>query len=138
MKYFPVYGKRNKNINRSSYRRCSVKKGVLRNFANSQENTCARVSFLIKLQALVIKYKKISSVFPLCGIKRHWWNIFHFLEMETNIYVCIYVYIHIFLYVYTYIYIYICDSQIVHHNPCFNLFILHIYRYIWLFIVYII
>ena len=28
------------------------KKGVLRNFVNSQENTCARVSFLIKLQAL--------------------------------------------------------------------------------------
>ena len=26
-----------------------VKKGVLRNFANSEENTCARVSFLIKL-----------------------------------------------------------------------------------------
>ena len=24
-----------------------------------------------------------------------------------------------------YIYIYIYDSQIVHHNPCFNLFILH-------------
>ena len=31
--------------------RCSVKKGVLRNFQNSQENACARVSFLIKLQA---------------------------------------------------------------------------------------
>ena len=27
------------------------KKGALRNFANSQENTCARVSFLIQLQA---------------------------------------------------------------------------------------
>ena len=26
---------------------------------------------------------------------------------------------------YIYIYIYICDSQTVHHNPCFNLFILH-------------
>ena len=31
--------------------RCSVKKGALRDFANSQENNCARVSFLIKLQA---------------------------------------------------------------------------------------
>ena len=30
---------------KSSHRRCSVRKGVLR---NSQENTCARVSFLIK------------------------------------------------------------------------------------------
>ena len=26
-------------------------RGVLKNFANSQENTCARVSFLLKLQA---------------------------------------------------------------------------------------
>ena len=31
-----------------------------------------------------------------------------------------------FIYViYTYIYIYIYNNQIVHHNPCFNLFILH-------------
>ena len=29
------------------------------------------------------------------------------------------------MYVYIYIYIYICDSQTVHYNPCFNLFILH-------------
>ena len=28
-------------------------------------------------------------------------------------------------YIYIYIYIYIYDSQIVYHNPCFNLFILH-------------
>ena len=61
-----------KKVLRSSHRRCFVKKGVYRNFAkftgkhlcqrlffnkvaglsqNSQENTCARVSFLIKLQA---------------------------------------------------------------------------------------
>ena len=36
---------------RSSHLGCSVRKGVLRNFANSQENNCVRVSFLIKLQA---------------------------------------------------------------------------------------
>ena len=29
------------------------------------------------------------------------------------------------MYIYIYIYIYIYDNQIVHHNPCFNLFILH-------------
>ena len=29
------------------------------------------------------------------------------------------------VYIYVCIYIYIYDSQIVHHNPCFNLFILH-------------
>ena len=28
-------------------------------------------------------------------------------------------------FIYIYIYIYIYDSQIVHHNPCFNLFILY-------------
>ena len=31
--------------------RCSVKKMLLKISQNSQENTCARVSFLIKLQA---------------------------------------------------------------------------------------
>ena len=36
---------------RSSHWRCSVGKGVLRNFAKLQGNTCARVSFSIKLQA---------------------------------------------------------------------------------------
>ena len=34
-------------------------------------------------------------------------------------------YINIFTYIYIYIYIYVYDSQIVHHNTCFNLFILH-------------
>ena len=32
--------------------RCSVKKMFLENSQNSEENTCARVSFLIKLQDL--------------------------------------------------------------------------------------
>ena len=36
---------------RSSHWRCSVGKGVLRNFSKLQGNTCARVSFSIKLQA---------------------------------------------------------------------------------------
>ena len=34
---------------RSSHQRCSVKKGVLKISQNSQENTCVRGSFLIKL-----------------------------------------------------------------------------------------
>ena len=37
---------------RSSHQRCSIKKGVFRNFTKFTGNTCARVSFLIKLQAL--------------------------------------------------------------------------------------
>ena len=35
---------------RSSYRRCSVKKAFFKILQNSQVNTCARVSFLIKSQ----------------------------------------------------------------------------------------
>ena len=42
---------RKKSIFRSSHLRCSVRKTVLWNFPKSQENICARVSFLIKLQA---------------------------------------------------------------------------------------
>ena len=38
--------------------RCSVKKCFLEISQNSQENTCARVSFLIKLQALACKFMK--------------------------------------------------------------------------------
>ena len=37
---------------RNSHRRCSVSKGVLRNFTKFTGNTCTRVSFLIKLHAL--------------------------------------------------------------------------------------
>ena len=36
--------------NRSCHRSCSVRKGALKHFVNLQENTCARASFLIKLQ----------------------------------------------------------------------------------------
>ena len=38
-------------ISKSSHRRCSMIKGSLEISQNSQENTCARVPFLIKLQA---------------------------------------------------------------------------------------
>ena len=40
-----------KSLNRSSHHRCSVKKVFLEIWRNSQENTCARVSFWITLQA---------------------------------------------------------------------------------------
>ena len=43
---------------RSSHRRCSVKKVFLKGSQNSQENTCAKVSFLIKLQAFSSFEKK--------------------------------------------------------------------------------
>ena len=37
---------------RSSHQKCSMKKVFSKIFQNSQENTCARVSFLINLQAM--------------------------------------------------------------------------------------
>ena len=37
----------------SSHQRCSIKKVFLKNSQNSQENTCAKVSFLIKLQVFL-------------------------------------------------------------------------------------
>ena len=48
--------------------RCSVKKLLLEILQNSRENTCARVSFLIKLQAALQLYQKRDSgtgVFPM-------------------------------------------------------------------------
>ena len=50
------------STNRSSHRRCSVKKVFLEISRNSQENTCARVSFLIKLQAAFNLIKKDTLV----------------------------------------------------------------------------
>ena len=41
----------NSGTSRGSHQRCSVKKVFLRISQNSQENICARASFLIKLQA---------------------------------------------------------------------------------------
>ena len=40
------------NVSEAVFQRCSVEKMFLEISQNSQKNTCARVSFLIKLQAL--------------------------------------------------------------------------------------
>ena len=47
---------------RSSHRRCSVRKGVVRNSQNLQENAYARVSFLIKLQTSAYIKKRDSGI----------------------------------------------------------------------------
>ena len=55
-------------------RRCSVKKVFLEILRNSQENTCARVSFLIKLQACnFIKKETLAQVFSceFCKISKN-------------------------------------------------------------------
>ena len=51
---------------RSSHQKCSMKKVFSKIFQNSQENTCARVSFLIKLQVSAcsfIKKENLAKVF---------------------------------------------------------------------------
>ena len=51
-----------KSIKREAVaKRCSVKKVFLKISQNSQENTCARVSFLIKLQE--VKKETLTQVF---------------------------------------------------------------------------
>ena len=57
---------------RSSHRRCSVKKVFLEILQNSQENTCARASILIKLQAF-IKIETLAQVFSceFCEISKN-------------------------------------------------------------------
>ena len=63
------------NCFRSSHRRCSVKKVFLKISQNSQENTCARVSFLIKLQAsglrpaTLLKKRLRHRCFPVNFVK---------------------------------------------------------------------
>ena len=49
-------------IDRSSHRKCSVRKVFLEISQNLQENTCVRVSFLIKLQASVCNFIKKETL----------------------------------------------------------------------------
>ena len=51
LKLSSVIKKKGMNCIEAVFRRCSVKKVFLEISQNSQENTCVRVSFLIKLQA---------------------------------------------------------------------------------------
>ena len=61
---------------RSSHTRCSVKKGVLRITQNSQENTCAKVSFLIKLQASgqSLFFNKVAGFRHATLLKKRLWH----------------------------------------------------------------
>ena len=56
------------NTEEAVVRRCSVKKVFIEMSENSQENTCARVSFLIKLPArleTLLKKRLWQSRFPV-------------------------------------------------------------------------
>ena len=58
----PPVCQQQKKLYRSSHRQCSVKKVFLEISQNSQENTCARASFLIKLQAEVCNFTKKETL----------------------------------------------------------------------------
>ena len=95
---------------RNSNQRCSMKKGILEILQNSQENNCARVFFLIKLQAQTcnfIEKETLTQVFSyeVCKISKntfltkHIWAtasahvmnllLFFILESVTMIFVLI-------------------------------------------------
>ena len=83
--------KKASRVSRSSHRRCSVRKGVLRNFENSQEKTCARVFFFYRPEACnFIKKETLAQVLSceFCEISKntffteHLWapaSMFHIL-----------------------------------------------------------
>ena len=66
---------------------CSVRKGVLRKFAKFTRNTCARVSFLIKLQASAfnfIKKETLAQVFSRVSfLIKLQASTFNFIKKET-------------------------------------------------------
>ena len=73
-----------KTFSTSSHKGCSVKKVFLEISQNSQENTCARASFLIKLQACsFIKKETLAQAFlcEFCEISK---NIFFTEHLWTT------------------------------------------------------
>ena len=71
-----TFKERISGVSTSSHQRCSVKKVFLEVSRNSQENTCSRVSFFIKLQAQacnLIKKETLAQVFfcEFCKISKN-------------------------------------------------------------------
>ena len=71
---------------RSIHQRCSVRKGVLEILQNSQENTCARFSFLIKLQASSLRLQTLTQMFSceFCEISKNTFFTEHFWATASN------------------------------------------------------
>ena len=87
--------KRHFSINvEASVQACSLKKIFLEISQNSQENTCARFSFLIKLQASRIIYLYLYLY------------LYIYIYIYLSIYIYIYISISISIYIHIYIYIY--------------------------------
>ena len=56
-----------KSTSAAVVRMCSVKKVFLEISQNSQENTCAKVSFLIKLHAMACNFIKKENLAQVCS-----------------------------------------------------------------------
>ena len=66
-------------------RRCSVKKVFLVISQNSQKNTCARVSFLIKTLAQVSSYEFCEISNSTFLIKHLWWLLLDFTQSNLEV-----------------------------------------------------
>ena len=68
----------NKTLTRSSHPRCSVRKGVLRNFAKFTGKHLCRVSFLIKLQVSGHNpfQATVSFLYPIKTSQNPWLSVF--------------------------------------------------------------
>ena len=76
-------------IYRNSHRRCSVRKGILRNFEKSQENTCAYNFIKIEALAQVFRHE-------FCEISNYVWataskykEIFYAFDLKNKIFAVI-------------------------------------------------
>ena len=81
---------------RGSHWMCSVRKGVFRKFAKFTRNTCARVSFLIKLQASAFNFVKketLAQVFSckFCKFSKNTFFIENLRVTASGICFCSYV-----------------------------------------------
>ena len=59
---------------RRSHRRCSVEKVFLEFSQNSQENTCARVTFLLKLQVPVTSKDTVTNLLTNFKLRFHFYT----------------------------------------------------------------
>ena len=69
-------------IDRSSHWKYSVRKRVFGNFANLQENTCARASFLIKLHHTDVPHKYKKAPYSTCIL--YIFKYFYFVYISPN------------------------------------------------------
>ena len=96
---------------RSSHRKCSIKKVFLEISQNSQENTCARVSFLMKFQASgcnFIKRETLAQAFSceFCQIFKNTSFTEHFRWLLLEIKVIHYL-------------LHSCKEEIVEQQKCY-------------------